>query len=113
MRGFFKNNGKGRGLKAKMPFFSLLPSWETGERRVVAGGGPRQQPGPRGRPGGGEKRERGSRGAIPPSILGKEARRAEIHGGGRQQAATAMVAPRWGSTAAMERRESEREARVS
>jgi hypothetical protein len=60
----------------------------------------------------GEKRE-SLKGSIPPSILGKEARRAEIHGGGRQQAATAMVAPRWGSTAAKERRESEREARGS
>ena len=46
-----------------------------------------------------EKRER-LKGSIPPSILGKEARRAEIHGGGRQQVAAAMVAPRWGSTAA-------------
>ena len=60
----------------------------------------------------GEERER-LKGSIPSSILGKEARRAEIHGGGRQQAAAAMVAPRWGSTAAKERRESEREARVS
>ena len=49
----------------------------------------------------------------PPSILGKEARRAEMHGGGRQQAAVAMVALRWGSTASKERRESEREARGS
>jgi len=38
---------------------------------------------------------------------------AEIHGGGRQQAAAGMVVPRWGSTAAKERRESEREARGS
>ena len=60
----------------------------------------------------GKKRKR-LKGSIPPSILGKEARRAEIHGGGRQQAAAAMVAPRWGSTAAKERRESEREARGS
>ena len=59
------------------------------------------------------KRERGSRGSIPPSILGKEARRAEIHGGGRRKAAAAMVVPRWGLTAAKERRESEREARGS
>ena len=62
----------------------------------------------------GEKRERERlKGSIPSSILGKEARRAEIHGGGRQQAAAAMVAPRWGSTAAKERRESEREERGS
>ena len=101
-----------------MPFFSLSPRWETGERRGVAGGGPRRRPGPRGRPGGGEERESERererlKGSIPPSILGKEARRAEIHGGGRRQAAAAMVAPRWGSTAAKERRESEREARGS
>ena len=91
-----------------MPFFSLSPHWEIGEWHGVAGGGPRRRPGSRGRPGGGGKIERGSRGSIPPSILGKEARRAEIHGGGRQQAAAAMVAPRWESTAAKERRESER-----
>ena len=46
-------------------------------------------------------------------ILGKEARSAEIHGGGRWKAAAAMVAPRWGSTVAKEMRESEREARGS
>ena len=78
MRGFFKNNGKSRGLKAKMPFFSLSPRWETGERCGVTGGlglgGGREEV---------EKRER-LKGSIPPSILGKEARRAEIHGGGRQ-----------------------------
>jgi len=96
-----------------MPFFSLSPRWETGERRGVAGGGPRRRPGPRGRPGGGGKERERLKGSIPPSILGKEARRAEIHGGGRRQAAAAMVAPRWGSTAAKERRESEREARGS
>ena len=96
-----------------MPFFSLSPRWETGERRGVAGGGPRRRPGPRGGLEEGEKRERGSRGRFSHSILGKEARRVGIHGGGRQQAAAAMVAPRWGSTAAKERRESEREARGS
>ena len=56
----------------------------------------------------GGKGKGGSRIRFPPSILGKEARRAVIHGSGRHQAATAMVAPRWGSTAAKERRESER-----
>ena len=40
-----------------MPFFSLSPRWETGERRGVAGGGPRRRPEPRGRPGGGGERE--------------------------------------------------------
>ena len=60
-----------------------------------------------------EKGERDPRGRFPPSIWGKEARRAGIHGGGGQQAAAAMVAPRWGSTAAKVRRESERETRGS
>ena len=32
----------------------------------------------------GERREGGSMGRFPPSILGKEARRAGIHGGGGQ-----------------------------
>ena len=50
---------------------------------------------------------------MPPSILGKEDRRAGIHGGGRQQAAAAMVALGWGLPAAKVRRESEREARRS
>ena len=96
-----------------MPFFSLSPSWETGERREVAGSGPCRRPGPRGRPGGGGKKRERLKGSIPPSILGKEARRAGIHGGGRQQAAAAMVALRWGLPAAKVRRESEREARRS
>ena len=60
----------------------------------------------------GKERER-LKASIPPSILGKEARRAEINARRRQQAAAAMVAPRWGLTAAKERRESEREARGS
>ena len=61
----------------------------------------------------GEKGKGGSRIRFPPSILGKEARRAGSKAAGGQQAAAAMVAPRWGSTAAKERRESEREARGS
>ena len=47
----------------------------------------------------GEKRKGDPRGRFPPSILGKEACRAGFHGGGRQQAAAAMVAPLRGSMA--------------
>ena len=97
-----------------MPVFSLFPS--LGNRGGAVARRWRPSPavwasGAAGRRG---KREReGLKGSIPPSILGKEARRGEIHGGGRQQAAAAMVAPWWGSTAAKVRRESEREARRS
>ena len=67
-----------------MPPFSFLPTAEQGRGRRVAGGGP----GPRSGPGSGsgvrEKGEEDPRGRFPPSIWGKEARRAGIHGGGGQ-----------------------------
>ena len=96
-----------------MHVFSLLPS--LGNRGGAVARWWQPSPavwasGVAGRRGKGRERLKGS---IPPSILGKEARRAEIHGRGRQAAAAAMVAPRWGSTAAKVRRDCESEARRS
>ena len=53
----------------------------------------------------GEKRER-LKGSIPPLDFGEGG----PQGGNPWRRAAVMVAPRWGSTAAKERRESEREA---
>ena len=94
------------GQKAfSSPFF--LPV-EQGRRAwapaaVLAGG-----PGHGGGRGHGGKREGGSWGRLPPSISGKKVCKEGSHGGGRQQAAAAVVAPLRGSTVAKERRESER-----
>ena len=107
--GSLRNNEKGRGFWAKSPFFSLLPSRRTGEARLGAGGGPRRRPRARRRPGPWGKERGRLVGSTPPSISGKKARREGSHGGGRQQAAAAVVAQLRGSTAAKEKRESERE----
>ena len=70
---------------------------------VLAGG-----PGHGSGRGHGGKREGGSWGRLPPQFQGRRPRREGSHGGGRQQAAAAVVLPLRGSTAAKERRESER-----
>ena len=84
--GSLRNNEKGRGFWAKIPFFSLLPSRKTGEARLGAGGGPRRRPRARRRPGPWGKERGRLVGSTPPSISGKKARREGSHGGGRQQA---------------------------
>ena len=93
-----------------MPSSSSFPHREIGERE---GGSPAVAwAGGSGRDGGhgvGGKREEGSWGRFPPSISGKEAHRERSHGSGRQQATAAVVAPLRGSTAAKEKRDSERE----
>ena len=102
--GSLRNNEKGRGFWAKSPFFSLLQGRRAWAPVAALAG----SPGHGGGRGHGTKREGGSWGRLPPSISGKKARREGSHGGGRQQAAAAVVAPLRGSTAAKERRESER-----
>ena len=81
-----------------MPFFSLSPRWETGERRGVAGSGPHRRPAPRGRPGGRGKERGRLKGLIPPLGFGEGGpqggdswRRAAAGGGGHGGAAVGLA----------------------
>ena len=80
-----------------MPFFTLSPHWETGERRGVAGGGPRRRPGPRGRPVGGAKERERLKGVDSPLDFGEGGpqggnpwRRAAAGGGGHGGSAVGL-----------------------